>query len=440
MHGPGFHEHHVRRYPAPTVTPHLLRPYPALDEDREPGFREFQDPETRLADLVTALEDVNRRDAARAQVLVGRILALYAGTQVVSAAAWRTGALIPFDPDAEAEKEAQEPQQPWKKPGFADGSVPLPSPRAWNHRHDPLPLLANLERLEIHAEWASAEVGYYFQGDAPRGAASSAVAPLPNLRIANLSGYVPRHIVRYVVVGSAPTLERLELALLNAPIGSKLMGDERANVPHPFRRQRPFRRSEEEEEQQQQEDTEYDDDSSSDDSDLEEEIPAPRPLTFLSVHNSSSSRATATPAPLAWPRLRHLSLSKPSAPYPDDDNPYMGMRDPRCSKRAEAASLRDWALLLRAAAPGLEVLVLEHRPTPRSRSAMPRATATRASLRRIAGPGSRRTGWWTCWLRCSAVVKGVMTRGMVKGVVRQGWVRRRAQWKEGMARSCCSRT
>lgn len=84
------------------------------------------------------------------------------------------------------------------------------------------PLFLSLTRLELHGVWEPSKDGHgrSFDMHAP---------PLSQLRYLKLFGYFPQGFMRYTL-RSAPTLERLELGVLNAPVGYN-SADDRRNPP-----------------------------------------------------------------------------------------------------------------------------------------------------------------------------------------------------------------
>lgn len=392
MHDRDFHAHHEVRHPAPAVVPHESRSYLREAAQLEGGF---SCPETRLLNFVGALDRVWCQNRPRFRALVSRVEALCAGTMVTTRASWRTGPLIPYGIT----------RRPLEMPDCADGNgvspakaaaYLVPNPRDWDHQHDLLPLLTKLQRLEIHAGWVGTGRGckmFYDKfrgvypadwdldetrdwdsdGDSPNGDKSDSApttpppAPLPNLRIAKLSGYVPRHIVRYVALGSAPTLERLELAVLDEPVPAAAI-EARSRT----RQGRPAGR-----------------------------CVVPRALAFTSADPESESDPGPAAAPaLSFPRLRHLHLSRPSPPQPPGLGGLVGLEvswEERCSRRAEAASLRDWARILAAvqATPvsPLAVLVRTYIPWP----LLPASSPSPFDLARLWGlPPGHIPGWRAC--------------------------------------------
>ncbi|KAK6064216.1 hypothetical protein SCUP234_13101 [Seiridium cupressi] len=209
------------------------------------------------------------------------------------------------------------------------------NPPTWVNKPDRLeftwnifPLMTNLERLELHGGWKP-----YHDGEGR--SFDESAAPLASLRDAKLFGYLPASFVRYIL-RSAPTLERLELGVLDAPVGCNLKADGSRENPPPGWKPRSER-------------DEEDDDNSDDDDSLNGEQIAPRPLPLFPGD-------TEVPA---FPRLKHIRLCKPSECNPDHFDAMFG--EVVYSKRAEDASLSDWCRLLAAVQGTVETLVLEHR-------------------------------------------------------------------------------
>ncbi|KAK7755520.1 hypothetical protein SLS62_002452 [Diatrype stigma] len=99
------------------------------------------------------------------------------------------------------------------EPGDAEDSTPL---LGWGV----FAQFTNLERLELHGAWEKPEEDGNAdeEGDEMKERFSgwASAPPLPRLRSAVLYGHLPRNLVRYVL-RSAPTLERLELGVLDEP-------------------------------------------------------------------------------------------------------------------------------------------------------------------------------------------------------------------------------
>lgn len=182
---------------------------------------------------------------------------------------------------------------------------------------DLLPYFSNLEALELHGrceevDEVTPKVDH---------------APLSKLRFAELLGYLPRAGARWIL-RSGPTLEWLELGMLDRPIEPVSTDGTRDLAPLP-------------------EENLAGDDESSYYGSLDCEQIYPRPLGgFLPDEG------------LSMPNLRHLYLC---APAHRDETSYA-----QCvgwSSRAEEASYADWMDILVASRRTLQTLVLEHRPT-----------------------------------------------------------------------------
>ncbi|KAH7272953.1 hypothetical protein B0J15DRAFT_590727 [Fusarium solani] len=181
---------------------------------------------------------------------------------------------------------------------------------------DILPYFSNLEALELYGRWDKVDQ-VTPEVDHP---------PLAKLRFAKLLGYIPRAGARWVL-RSGPTLERLELGMLDRPLMSPLYPD-RDPAPLP-------------------EENLAGDDESSDYGSLSAENTFPRPLGgFLPEEG------------ISMPILRHLYLCS-SAHV--EDNPWESWS--AWSSRAEEASCQDWMGILMASRRTLQTLVLEHKLT-----------------------------------------------------------------------------
>lgn len=184
------------------------------------------------------------------------------------------------------------------------------------------PLFTNVELLELYGCWEPYKDGHGQSFD-------GSTAPLTKLRSLKLFGHLPQNITQYFLQ-SGPTLERLELGVLDAPVDSYSIL-QRRNPPPGWRPRKDG------------EDFDY----SSDTDSLYGEQIAPRPLPMFPDGGVPE-----------FPRLVHLHLCKPSMCDPDHNLGY-----PRVtySRRAEEASLSDWSKLLQAAQGTVDTLVLEHR-------------------------------------------------------------------------------
>ncbi|KAF7552904.1 hypothetical protein G7Z17_g3957 [Cylindrodendrum hubeiense] len=178
-----------------------------------------------------------------------------------------------------------------------------------------LPYFTNLETLELHGDPMDQFVE------------KITAAPLPFLRFAKLFAYIPREVAQWVIK-SAPTLERLDIGLLDRPISSDL-----DNNPE-FR---PLT----------QDKLNQDSDGDSDYGSLIEDAVIPRPLGGFLPDDFDED----------LPRLKVMHLLS-TANTPDDSS----FTEYGWSRRAEKASLKDWRRLLLASNETLETLVLEHRP------------------------------------------------------------------------------
>lgn len=257
--------------------------------------------------------------------------------------------------------------------GWCAGSNEGTDDLMWNL----FPHMANLEILELHAEWPGQQYQPVpFDGTLP---------PLPRLRFAKLFGHFPRDFARYVVLGSASTLERLELGLLDRPVSSYWRNRVVQNQPLPS--ERVDRRvsvddqaghcggagggvldSEGLDMDNDDDDGNYNDsinecdpdgDSSSDYGSLDGketfDYIAPRPLGIVPRdHNSTSG--SEQQMPVTFPKLKHLYLCKPT----EGETEKM-IYQMLYSSRARIACTYDWEVLIRGAKETLETLVLEHR-------------------------------------------------------------------------------
>lgn len=242
------------------------------------------------------------------------------------------------------------------------------------------PHMVNLEVLELHAEWPGPKYKPTpFDGNLPI---------LSRLRFAKLFGYIPRDFARYVILGSAPTLERLELGLLDRPISQDWREDWRdddyeGNRPLPSERvdrkmsagHRPDqsvgadgevedggdfdRVNEEDGDHSSNADSDGNsDDGSSDYGSLNgEDHLAPRPLAVFIRNSNSSASGSSRQMSVSFGKLKHLYLCKPVEAVEMDFFP----EEVVYSSRARMACAYDWALILCGAKETLETLVLEHR-------------------------------------------------------------------------------
>ncbi|RTE78609.1 hypothetical protein BHE90_006938 [Fusarium euwallaceae] len=179
-----------------------------------------------------------------------------------------------------------------------------------------LPYCVNLEVLELNARWDEVD----------QRTNEVRLPPLPKLRFAKLLGYIPRAGARWIL-RSGPTLERLELGMLDRPIQTSLWFD-RDLAPLP-------------------EENLAGPNEAPDYGSLNCELVHPRPLGgFLPEEGVS------------LPLLQHLYLCSTAhrkhTYYAEDEG---------WSSRAEEASAQDWIDILMASRQTLETLVLEHKLT-----------------------------------------------------------------------------
>ncbi|KAH7316822.1 hypothetical protein B0I35DRAFT_434060 [Stachybotrys elegans] len=185
-----------------------------------------------------------------------------------------------------------------------------------------IPYFSNLETLDLCAGYFSGTGKEIFLPPI------DATAPaLPRLRAVRLFGYIPRTAAQFILK-SGPTLEHLELGLLDRPIcegNFPPLPEENLNLSS--------------------------DESGSDYGSLFGYEMIPRPLgNFL----PPSAGGNGEPA-ISLPKLKHLRLVQPSRNR-EWSNEY------NWSTRAEEACLLAWRGILRAAGASLEVLVLDQRP------------------------------------------------------------------------------
>ncbi|KAJ6497355.1 hypothetical protein C8R45DRAFT_982647 [Mycena sanguinolenta] len=163
--------------------------------------------------------------------------------------------------------------------------------------------------------------------------------PLENLRTLRLRGYVPKEFVQYLCRGTTGILD-LELAVLDRPIGSILVGD-RMNPP-PRKRKSTADEDGGDGEEDSEDDAEEDDDAE----DFDEECIAPRALATLGDIDLATQFSSLTRLRLCRPAE---SLSEP-------------VQDTHVSVASDVAILKEWAALIRATCGTLEHLVLDQRP------------------------------------------------------------------------------
>ncbi|KAF2186922.1 hypothetical protein K469DRAFT_705452 [Zopfia rhizophila CBS 207.26] len=190
-----------------------------------------------------------------------------------------------------------------------------------------LAMFTNLEYLEVSAFWSSDNEVVPLKLDTP---------PMSKLRTVKLRGYVPADFVRHVCQ-NAPGITELQLALLDAPIGSSLY-DNRKNPP-------PKAHAEDYEGMTEQELDALDDVENFE----SEECVAPRPLACL--NSGIISRLTS---------LTCLYLCRPSKAK-DFDNEY-AFHDIYVSVPADKRALYEWAALIRATRSTLVHLTFDQRP------------------------------------------------------------------------------
>ncbi|KAK7416197.1 hypothetical protein QQX98_005394 [Neonectria punicea] len=187
-----------------------------------------------------------------------------------------------------------------------------------------LPYFTNIETLELHGDNV-----YHQSWEQP--VEEIVAAPLRFLRFAKLFAYIPREVVQWVTK-SGPTLERLELGLLDRPISTSLSRNPR------------FKALAEEKFDQ---DSDDGSDVASDYGSLHGEAVIPRSLGGFLPNNIAPD----------LPMLKVMYLLSP-ADSPDED----GFVEYTWSSRSEKASFADWRRLLLASSKTLETLVLEQRP------------------------------------------------------------------------------
>ncbi|KAH6645256.1 hypothetical protein BKA67DRAFT_107321 [Truncatella angustata] len=294
LHAPGYHESSCELKDPPPVVPPEARRYHS-----NPGTWAYGGVlERKAASLFWMLDLAARSDLPRVKLLLSRVRSLCTVLDWMNCPDW-----VPQPPKV--------PEHP--KLEFT-----------WSI----FPLFSNLERLELHGSWEA-----YWDGHGR--AFDSSAPPLAALRSVKLFGYLPGNVVRYIL-RSAPTIENLQLGVLDAPVGCNLAPSGRRQNPPPRRKG-------------QLESDEDGDDETTDDDSLDGDEVAPRPLPLF--HHGEMP---------AFPRLKLLHLCKPSQCDPAHYGNLM-LGDVTYSQRSEEASLSDWSGLLRAAQGTLETLVLEHR-------------------------------------------------------------------------------
>ncbi|KAK7428860.1 hypothetical protein QQZ08_004630 [Neonectria magnoliae] len=187
-----------------------------------------------------------------------------------------------------------------------------------------LPYFTNLETLELHGDHVHDQSYEQAMEEIVR-------APLPRLRFAKLFAYIPRGVARWVMK-SGPTLERLEIGLLDRPISTSLSDN-------PYFK--PLA------EEKQNHDSDGDSDDGSDYGSLDGEAVIPRPLGGLLPDDFEPD----------LPRLKVIYLLSTA-----DSPKEHGYPEYTWSSRAQKSSFSDWRRLLLASSETLETLVLELRP------------------------------------------------------------------------------
>lgn len=184
------------------------------------------------------------------------------------------------------------------------------------------PHMVNLETLELHAEWLGQHYDPTpFDGKLP--------TP-PRLRFAKLFGHFAQEFARYVVLGSAPTLKRLELGLLVRPVSEDWQDRPDLNAPLPSDRvdgaeassHGSFVSDDDNGDTRNNADNEYviDGDSSSDYGSVSgrEDCVMPRPLGILLPRGAYSwVSGLDQSATVTFSKLKHLYLCKPIEGWAD---------------------------------------------------------------------------------------------------------------------------
>ncbi|KAJ6497340.1 hypothetical protein C8R45DRAFT_982629 [Mycena sanguinolenta] len=204
---------------------------------------------------------------------------------------------------------------------------------------DPFGILAsfqNLTLLELTINWPHR---HQIWDEIVRVFLAKHRPPLENLRTLRLRGYVPKEFVQYLCRGTTGILD-LELAVLDRPIGSILVGD-RMNPP-PRKRNSTADEDGGDEEDASEDDAEEDDDAE----DFDEECIAPRALAVLGDIDLATQFSSLTRLRLCRPAE---SLSEP-------------VPDTYVSVASDVAVLKEWAALIRATRGTLEHLILDQRP------------------------------------------------------------------------------
>ncbi|KAF2253211.1 hypothetical protein BU26DRAFT_515585 [Trematosphaeria pertusa] len=202
-----------------------------------------------------------------------------------------------------------------------------------------LATLKNLEYLEISALWKSPDEVEPFKGGAQ---------PLSKLQTLKLRGYIPAEFVRYACANPS-TITELQLAILDAPIGS-ILCRERPNPPPPA------------------------DPEDDEPEDFDQEVVAPRPLACLTPEIISQ-----------FTSLTHLYLCRP-CDGPEPAEGYTDICDIYTSIKSDTRALKEWASLIRSTRSHLSQLTLDQRPV--GNSTEPDATENAEFLEEYCnGPG-----------------------------------------------------
>ncbi|KAJ6497308.1 hypothetical protein C8R45DRAFT_1211243 [Mycena sanguinolenta] len=191
------------------------------------------------------------------------------------------------------------------------------------HAADPFGIIAsfqNLTHLELTMNWPH--------------------PPLENLRTLRLRGYLPKEFVQYLCRGTTG-ISDLELAVLDRPIGSTLVGN-RMNPPRKRKSEGYEDDDEDDDEDGDEDDAEEDDDAE----DFDEECIAPRALAALGDVVLATQFSSLTRLRLCRPAE---SLSEP-------------VRDTYVSVASDITILKEWAALIRATRGTLEHLIFDQRP------------------------------------------------------------------------------
>ncbi|KAJ6497309.1 hypothetical protein C8R45DRAFT_1071948 [Mycena sanguinolenta] len=209
------------------------------------------------------------------------------------------------------------------------------------HAADPFGIIAsfqNLAHLELTMNWP---YPHQIWNKAARDFLAKSHPPLENLHTLRLRGYLPKEFVQYLCRGTTGILD-LELAVLDRPIGSTLVGN-RMNPPR--------KRKSEGYEDDDDDDEDDDEDDTNENSDAEnfkhEECIAPRALAALGDVNLDRQ----------FPYLARLRLCRPA-----ESLRRRSFQDVYVSVASDIAILKEWAALIGAARGTLEHLILDQRP------------------------------------------------------------------------------